>query len=35
MFKEWLRKKSLGMQPVDLETFLANKKDAILDGSDK
>jgi hypothetical protein len=35
MFKEWLRKKSLGIQPVDLETFLSDKKDAILDGSDK
>jgi hypothetical protein len=35
MFKEWLRKKSLGIQPVDLEAFLADKKDAILDGSDK
>jgi hypothetical protein len=35
MFKEWLRKKSLGIQPVGLEAFLANKKDAILDGSDK
>ncbi|MDR1023098.1 MAG: restriction endonuclease [Prevotellaceae bacterium] len=35
MFKEWLRKKSLGIQPVDLEKFIANKKDAILDGSDK
>jgi hypothetical protein len=35
MFKELLRKKSLGIQPVDLEKFLADKKDAILDGSDK
>ncbi|MDR2622908.1 MAG: restriction endonuclease [Dysgonamonadaceae bacterium] len=35
MFKEWLRKKSLGIQPVDLETFLADKNDAILDGSDQ
>jgi hypothetical protein len=35
MFKEWLRKKSLGIQPVDLEKFIANKKDAILDSSDK
>lgn len=35
MFREWLRKKSLGITPVDLNKFLANKNDAILDGSDK
>jgi len=35
MFKEWLRKKSLGISPVNLEKFLSNNKDAILDGSDK
>jgi hypothetical protein len=35
MFKEWLRKKSLGIQPVDLETFIADKNDAFLDASDK
>lgn len=35
MFREWLRKKSLGITPVELSKFLANKKDAILDGSDK
>ncbi len=35
MFREWLRKKSLGIIPVELSKFLANKKDAILDGSDK
>jgi hypothetical protein len=35
MFKEWLQKKSLGLQPVDLRTFAANDDDAILDGSDK
>ncbi|MDR1779461.1 MAG: restriction endonuclease, partial [Tannerella sp.] len=35
MFKEWLRKKSLGIQPVDLETFIADKNDAVLDASDK
>ena len=35
MFREWLRKKSLGITPVELSEFLANKKDAILDGSDK
>lgn len=35
MFKEWLRKKSLGIVPVGVEKFLADKKDAILDGGDK
>ena len=35
MFKDWLRQKSLGIEPVALEIFLSNKKDAILDGSDK
>lgn len=35
MFREWLRKKSLGITPVSLTKFLSNNKDAILDGSDK
>jgi len=35
MFREWIRRKSLGISPVGLDDFLANKKDAILDGSDK
>lgn len=34
MFKDWLNKKSLGIQPVSLEEFLANDNDAILDASD-
>lgn len=34
MFREWLRKKSLGITPVDLVEFRANNKDAILDASD-
>ena len=35
MFKDWLRNKSLGIVPVNIDKFLANKKeDAILDGSD-
>jgi len=34
MFREWLRKKPLGITPVDLEQFTANKEDAILDASD-
>jgi hypothetical protein len=35
MFKEWLRKKPMGILPVDLDTFLSTKEDAILDASDK
>ncbi|MEN6295273.1 MAG: restriction endonuclease [Chloroherpetonaceae bacterium] len=35
MFREWLRKKSLGIAPLELSKFLANEEDAILDGSDK
>lgn len=35
MFREWLKKKSLGITPVDLDQFTANKKDAILDAGDK
>ncbi len=35
MFREWLRKKSLGILPVEIKKFLSNNKDAILDGSDK
>ena len=35
MFKEWLRKKSLGIEPIDLQSFTSTKSDAILDGSDK
>lgn len=35
MFKRWLNKKSLGIQPVSLDKFLSNEEDAILDGSDQ
>ena len=35
MFKEWIKKSSLGIKPVDLETFTSNDNNAILDGSDK
>ncbi|HOS15690.1 MAG TPA: restriction endonuclease [Bacteroidales bacterium] len=35
MFREWLRKKPLGITSVGLNKFLANNEDAILDGSDK
>ncbi len=34
MFREWLRKKSLGIMPVGLAEFIANDNDAILDASD-
>ncbi|MBW1649892.1 MAG: restriction endonuclease [Deltaproteobacteria bacterium] len=34
MFRGWLRKKSLGITPVDLSEFIANNNDAILDASD-
>ena len=34
MFKNWVRKKSLGIEPVPLEKFVANDSDAILDASD-
>jgi hypothetical protein len=35
MFHNWLKRKSLGIEPVLLDEFLSNDKDAILDGSDK
>lgn len=35
LFRRWLRKKSLGIEPVGLEQFLASTENAILDGSDK
>ncbi len=35
MFKDWLNKKSLGIQPVSMDEFTANNDDAILDASDK
>lgn len=35
MFKDWLRKKVLGIQPVELDKFISNDQDAILDASDK
>lgn len=35
MFRDWLRKKPLGIVPVELNKFLADNQDAILDGSDK
>ena len=35
MFKDWLKNKSLGIEPVSIDKFLADKNDAILDGGDK
>ena len=34
MFKNWIKRKSLGLEPVALEEFLADDKDAVLDASD-
>ena len=34
MFRDWLKKKSLGVEPVALYDFLSNDKDAILDAGD-
>ncbi len=35
LFKRWLNTKALGIQPVTLDEFMKNNKDAILSGSDK
>ena len=35
MFRAWLKRGSLGVVPVDLETFLSGTQDAVLDGSDE
>ncbi|NLA24438.1 MAG: restriction endonuclease [Bacteroidales bacterium] len=34
MFRDWLKRKSLGIEPVNLEEFIDNDIDAILDASD-
>ncbi len=34
MFSRWLQNKSLGIKPVNLETFLSNNENAILEGND-
>jgi len=34
MFRDWLKKKSLGVEPQSLDDFLSNDKDAILDAGD-
>ena len=35
MFQKWLNTKALGIMPVKIDDFLADDRDAILDGSDK
>ncbi len=35
MFKDWIRRKSLGIQPVSLNDYIATNDDAILDAGDK
>jgi len=32
MFRDWLKRKSLGVEPISLEGFLSSDEDAILDG---
>ena len=34
MFKQWLKKKALGVMPVSIKEFISTKEDAILDGTD-
>ncbi len=34
MFRDWLKRKSLGIEPVALDEFTSNDKDAILDAGD-
>jgi len=34
MFKDWLNRKALGIQPVSIDKFTANNEDAVLDASD-
>jgi Tsp45I type II restriction enzyme len=34
MFKKWLNRKSLGLQPISLDKFASSKQDAILDATD-
>jgi len=35
MFKDWLNRKVLGVQPVSIDEFISNNKDAVLNASDK
>jgi hypothetical protein len=34
MFRDWLKRKSLGVEPISLEGFLSSDEDAILDAGD-
>jgi len=34
MFRNWLKNKSLGLQPIPINEFIANNNDAILDAND-
>ncbi|MFP4459090.1 MAG: restriction endonuclease [Candidatus Zixiibacteriota bacterium] len=34
MFRNWLKTKALGIEPVDYNEFISNDEDAILDGND-
>ncbi len=35
MFKDWMNRKTLGIQPVSIDEFISNNEDAILDAGDK
>lgn len=35
LFREWLRKKTLGADLLDADKFISNKENAILDGTDR
>jgi hypothetical protein len=35
LFRRWTNSRALGIQPVSIDKFTKNKKDAILDGSDR
>ena len=35
MFKDWLNRKTLGIQPVSIDEFTSSNEDAVLDASDK
>ena len=34
LFRRWLKKKSLGVEPVDVDAFLASRGNAVLDAGD-
>jgi hypothetical protein len=35
MFKRWIRKKALGIEPLSLDEFISSQQDAVLDASDE